>query len=83
MTEDGEGDREARLVRLEENLAFQEMRLEKLDTVIRGLQKQLSEITRDMERTHDMLLHLRDIQLAQDYTARGSDPPPPHYQQEK
>lgn len=83
MTVDGDGSLETRLVRLEEDLAFQEMRLEKLDGVIRELQQQLSEVTRDMEHTRNMLLHLRDIQLAQDYAAQGSDPPPPHYQQIK
>lgn len=75
-------DIEARLVRLEEGLWFQEKNLKELDGFVQELQKRQNSLARQIEQNRNLIINMRDA-----LEARGSGDPlaeiPPHYQQKK
>lgn len=76
-----ESDLEARLARLEENLFFQDRKLEELDKEIVEIRKERDIQARRLEQIQKMLLHLREVLDSQISHTHLPDPPPPHYQQ--
>ncbi len=74
---------EARIARLEENLWFQERKLEDLDNLLKDLQAEQNTILRQLELGRQMIMHMKDVLDAQGHCDPRTEAPPPHYQQLK
>ena len=75
------GDLEARIIRLEESLWFQERKLEDLDQLVTELHAQQNALARQMEEMGKLIRQMRDVLDAQSRHGQAAEPAPPHYQQ--
>lgn len=70
-----------RLVRLEENVFFQEKKMQELDEEMRAMQKQLQTLQAQIGQMRDSYMQIRDFLSSR--FSETPDPLPPHYQQDK
>lgn len=75
-------DIEARLVRLEEGLWFQEKNLKELDGFVQELQKRQTSLSRQIEQNRSLIINMRDALESRSLGDPRAEVPP-HYQQKK
>lgn len=72
---------EQRLIRLEENVFFQEEKLAALDQEMRQLRSQTDALVRHLQGVRESMAHLRELLEGGHRGGNLADPPPPHYSQ--